>query len=64
MQAAPAERSTRGYVDHVEGASHTRLLGETFAGHIVKAVAFVGASVPPPMGEVSAKPTEGGVPGR
>lgn len=42
MQAAPAERSKHGYVDHVEAASHTRLLGETFAGHIVKAVAFVG----------------------
>lgn len=43
MQSAPAERSRRGYVDHVEAASHTRLLGESFAGHIVKAVEFVGA---------------------
>ena len=42
MQAAPAERSERGYVDHVEAATHTRLLGEQFAGHIVKAVEFVG----------------------
>ena len=41
MQVTPAERSTHGYVDHVEAASHTRLLGEQFAGHIVKAVAFV-----------------------
>jgi pimeloyl-ACP methyl ester carboxylesterase len=41
MQVTPAERSKRGYVDHVEGASHTRLLGRDFAGHIVKAVAFV-----------------------
>uniref|UniRef100_B0SVJ1 AB hydrolase-1 domain-containing protein n=1 Tax=Caulobacter sp. (strain K31) TaxID=366602 RepID=B0SVJ1_CAUSK len=41
LQAAPATASRRGYVDHVEGATHTRLLGEGFAGHIVKAVAFV-----------------------
>ena len=41
MQVAPATASRRGYVDHVEGATHTRLLGEAFAGHIVKAVAFV-----------------------
>ena len=41
MQALPAERSKHGYVDHVEAASHTRLLGEAFAGHIVKAVDFV-----------------------
>ncbi len=44
MQAAPAERSKHGYVDHVEAASHTRLLGEQFAGHIVKAVDFVGGA--------------------
>lgn len=42
MQAAPADRSKRGYVDHVEAATHTRLLGEQFASHIVKAVEFVG----------------------
>ncbi|WP_029914303.1 alpha/beta hydrolase [Caulobacter sp. UNC358MFTsu5.1] len=42
MQSAPAERSAHGYVDHVEAATHTRLLGEQFAGHIVKAVEFVG----------------------
>ncbi|KRA64018.1 hydrolase [Caulobacter sp. Root655] len=41
IQSAPATASKHGYVDHVEGASHTRLLGEGFAGHIVKAVAFV-----------------------
>jgi pimeloyl-ACP methyl ester carboxylesterase len=41
LQAVPATASRHGYVDHVEGASHTRLLGEGFAGHIVKAVAFV-----------------------
>lgn len=42
MQSAPAERARHGYVDHVEAATHTRLLGEAFAGHIVKAVDFVG----------------------
>ncbi len=41
MQAAPAAASRHGYVDHVEGATHTRLLGRDFADHIVKAVAFV-----------------------
>jgi len=41
LQTAPAKASRRGYVDHVEAATHTRLLGEAFAGHIVKAVAFV-----------------------
>lgn len=41
LQAAPARASRHGYVDHVEGASHTRLLGEGSAGHIVKAVGFV-----------------------
>lgn len=44
MQAAPALASRRGYVDHVEAASHTRLLGEGFADRIVKAVAFVAGS--------------------
>ena len=41
LQVAPATASKHGYVDHVEAATHTRLLGESFAGHIVKAVAFV-----------------------
>ena len=41
MQVAPAKASLHGYVDHVEAATHTRLLGETFAGHIVKAVEAV-----------------------
>ena len=41
IQSAPATASKHGYVDHVEAATHTRLLGEGFAGHIVKAVAFV-----------------------
>ena len=42
LQAAPAQASKHGYVDHVEAATHTRLLGQAFAGHIVKAVEFVG----------------------
>ena len=41
IQAAPANASRRGLVDHVEAASHTRLLGRGFADHIVRAVAFV-----------------------
>ncbi|MBO9559952.1 MAG: alpha/beta fold hydrolase [Caulobacter sp.] len=49
MQAAPAERSAHGYVDHVEAATHTRLLGEQFAGHIVKAVAFVAGAQAHPL---------------
>jgi pimeloyl-ACP methyl ester carboxylesterase len=44
MQVVPAERSQHGYVDHVEAATHTRLLGEGFCDHIVKAVAFVAAA--------------------
>ncbi|MFT4254821.1 MAG: hypothetical protein QM608_20345, partial [Caulobacter sp.] len=43
MQAAPARASQHGYVDHVAGASHTRLLGGEFADHIVRAVTFVAA---------------------
>ncbi|OYW30143.1 MAG: alpha/beta hydrolase [Caulobacter sp. 12-67-6] len=41
IQSAPAKASQYGMVDHVEAASHTRLLGRDFASHIVKAVAFV-----------------------
>jgi pimeloyl-ACP methyl ester carboxylesterase len=41
MQAAPAERSQHGLVDHVEAATHTLLIGRRFADHIVRAVAFV-----------------------
>lgn len=41
LQAAPAKASQHGYVDHVERATHTRLLGGAFADHIVRAVAFV-----------------------
>ena len=42
LQAAPAEAARHGLVDHVEAASHTRLLGGAFADHIVRAVVFVG----------------------
>lgn len=41
LQAAPARAARHGLIDHVEGASHTRLLGRDFAEHIVRAVAFV-----------------------
>lgn len=41
MQAAPARRAVHGYVDHVEAATHTLLIGRRFADHIVKAVVFV-----------------------
>ena len=41
LQAAPALASRHGMVEHVEAASHTRLLGVDFAEHIVRAVAFV-----------------------
>ncbi|PHY18234.1 alpha/beta fold hydrolase [Caulobacter sp. BP25] len=41
MQEAPARRSEHGLVDHVEGATHTLLIGRRFADHIVRAVTFV-----------------------
>jgi len=41
IQAAPARAARHGMVEHVEAASHTRLLGQGFADHIVRAVAFV-----------------------
>jgi pimeloyl-ACP methyl ester carboxylesterase len=41
LQSAPAKASRHGLVDHVEAATHTRLLGHGFADHIVRAVAFV-----------------------
>jgi pimeloyl-ACP methyl ester carboxylesterase len=43
-QAAPAEASKHGYIDHVEGASHNSLLGIRFADHIVKGILFVAAA--------------------
>jgi pimeloyl-ACP methyl ester carboxylesterase len=46
QQAAPAQASRHGYVDHVEGASHNSLLGVAYADHIVKGVEFVMAAGP------------------
>ncbi len=40
-QAAPAEASRHGYIDHVEGAGHNSLLGVRFADHIVKGIDVV-----------------------
>lgn len=52
IQAAPARASRHGLVDHVEAATHTRLLGEGFADHIVRAVAFVAS---PPEADTALK---------
>jgi pimeloyl-ACP methyl ester carboxylesterase len=41
MQAAPANASAHGYVDHVAGAGHNTLLGPAYADHIMKGVEFV-----------------------
>ena len=41
LQAQPARDSRHGYVDNVAAASHTTLLGQRFAAHIVRAVSFV-----------------------
>jgi len=41
IQSAPAKAAQYGMIDHVEAATHTRLLGRDFASHIVRAVAFV-----------------------
>ena len=41
MQAAPANASAHGYVDHVGGAGHNTLLGPLYADHIVRGVEFV-----------------------
>lgn len=45
IQAAPAEASAHGYVDHVAGAGHNTLLGPLYADHIVKGVDFVLAAL-------------------
>jgi pimeloyl-ACP methyl ester carboxylesterase len=47
FQAAPADASAHGYIDHVAGAGHNTLLGPTYADHIVKGVEFVLANLPP-----------------
>jgi pimeloyl-ACP methyl ester carboxylesterase len=44
MQAAPAQASKHGYVDHVQGAGHNTLLGVLFADHVVKGIDFVMAA--------------------
>jgi len=41
LQVVPAERSSRGYVEHVKGASHANLLGKAFADPIVAGVEHV-----------------------
>lgn len=41
VQTAPARASAHGYIEHVAGAGHATLLGETHAQEIVKAVLFV-----------------------
>jgi hypothetical protein len=47
LQVVPAQRSRRGYVDHVKGANHASLLGKSFADPIVRGVAHVLAQVGP-----------------
>ncbi|WP_374655776.1 alpha/beta fold hydrolase [Phenylobacterium sp.] len=41
LQMVPAQRSSRGYVDHVKGANHASLLGKAFADPIVAGVEHV-----------------------
>lgn len=41
LQVVPAERSSRGYVEHVKGANHANLLGKAFADPIVAGVEHV-----------------------
>jgi pimeloyl-ACP methyl ester carboxylesterase len=41
MQYEPAKLSRHGYVENVDNASHTTLLGVKFADHIVRAIDFV-----------------------
>ena len=41
IQAAPAQHAHRGYVEHVEAASHQNLLGIAHADAVVKAIDFV-----------------------
>jgi len=44
IQADPAVRARRGYVENVRKADHASLLGERFADAVVKAIEFVHAS--------------------
>lgn len=41
IQSAPARASRYGYIEHVDGAGHATLLGQSYADEIVKAVLFV-----------------------
>jgi pimeloyl-ACP methyl ester carboxylesterase len=41
LQAAPAQASRSGYVEHVAGANHASLLGERFADPVVRGVEHV-----------------------
>lgn len=41
LQVVPAERSARGYVEHVKGANHASLLGKAFADPIVAGIEHV-----------------------
>ncbi|KQW70897.1 hypothetical protein ASE17_18750 [Phenylobacterium sp. Root77] len=41
LQVVPAQRSQRGYVEHVRGANHANLLGKAFADPIVTGVEHV-----------------------
>jgi pimeloyl-ACP methyl ester carboxylesterase len=44
IQVAPATASRHGFVIHVPGANHASLLGQRFAGHIVRAILAVEAA--------------------
>ncbi|HVM99379.1 MAG TPA: alpha/beta fold hydrolase [Caulobacteraceae bacterium] len=44
IQTAPATAARHGYVIHVPGANHASLLGQRFAGHIVRAILSVEAA--------------------
>ncbi len=45
LQAAPAQASRNGYVEHVAGAAHATLLGQAYADAIVRGVEHVRAAV-------------------
>jgi hypothetical protein len=44
IQTAPAAAARHGFVIHVPGANHASLLGQRFAGHIVRAILSVEAA--------------------
>jgi pimeloyl-ACP methyl ester carboxylesterase len=45
LQAAPAEASDHGYVEHVEGSNHASLLGKRYADAVVRGVEHVLQSI-------------------